>query len=78
MMIAASFGSVGLLLVAAAILVLNSQRRNRLQLRRLGEEVDRMAEKLRTPEERAELARRIEEIEAQKRLVFGRYDAGGG
>ena len=71
------FGGFGFLLLAVAILVSNGHRKNRLQLRRLRRQVERLSATLRTPEERAELARRIEAIEARNRAIHGRFDSGG-
>lgn len=77
MILAASFGGIGLLLLASATLVLNSQRKNRLQIHRLNEEVERVVDRLRTPQERAAEAQRLEGVEARKRVVHGRFDSGG-
>jgi hypothetical protein len=76
-MLALAFGGFGLLLLGVAVLVLTSLRKNQLQLRILGREVAVMTDRLRTPEQRAELTRRIEAIEAQKRQIHGRFDADG-
>ncbi len=78
MIFAVVFGAFGLLLVVVAILVTNSQRKNRLQIRRLKDEVERMTDQLRTEEEREAEARRIEAIEAEKREIHGRFDNAGG
>lgn len=77
MIVAIAFAGFGLLLVTVAILVSNSQRKNRLQLRRLQDEVERMTDQLRTQEERDAAARRLEAIEAEKREIHGRFDSGG-
>lgn len=67
----------GLLILAVAVLVTGGQRKNRRQLRRLNDEVERLNRQLQTPEERAAAARRIEAIEAEKREIHGRFDSGG-
>lgn len=77
MIVAIAFAGFGLLLVTVGILVSNSQRKNRLQLRRLQDEVERMTDQLRTQEERDAAARRLEAIEAEKREIHGRFDSGG-
>lgn len=77
MILGLAFGAFGLLLLAVASVVLTSLRKNALQLRDVGDEVDRVTDRLRTPEQRAELARRAEQIEADKRAIHGRFDAGG-
>lgn len=77
MIFAIVFGAFGLLLLVVAILVSNSQRKNRLQLRRLKDEVERMTDQLRTQEERDAEARRRQVIEAEKREIHGRFDSGG-
>jgi len=77
MIFAIVFGAFGLLLVIVAVLVSNGQRKNRRQLRRLKDEVERMTDQLRTQEERDAEARRLEAIEAEKREIHGRFDSGG-
>lgn len=75
--IAVIFVVFGLLILLVAGLVTSSQRKNRRQLRRLNDEVERLTRQLQTPEERAAAARRIEAIEAEKREIHGRFDSGG-
>lgn len=78
MILGAAIGGLGLLILFLGALVLNGQRANRLQLRRLRSQVERAKHELRTPEERRALRRQLEEVEAQKRTVFGRYENAGG
>lgn len=65
------------LVLITAVVVSNGQRKNRRHLRSLKGEVQRLNHQLRTPEERAAEARRIEAIEAEKRRIHGRFDSGG-
>lgn len=78
-MIAGLIGfGLGLLLLFLASVVLAGLRANNRHLRDLGWEIDRVVDDRRTPEERAQLLRRLEDIEAQKRTIFGRYENAGG
>ncbi len=77
MIFAFVFGVFALLLLVVAILVSNGQRKNRRQLRRLQDEIERMTDQLKTEEEREAAARRLEAIEAEKREIHGRFDSGG-
>ncbi len=78
MILGITIGGFGLLLLFLSVAMLNSLRANRLQLRRLKLQVELMEDELRTPEEREAIRRRTEEIEAQKRVLFGLYENAGG
>ncbi len=76
MILAAAMGSFGVFLLALSALLLNGQRKNRLQLRRLDRQVEQAVDRLRTPHEQARRERRRREIEADKQATFEFYDDG--
>ncbi len=67
----------GLFVLLGAVVLMNSQRRSRLHLRRLRTQVERTEDALRTPQEREARRRATEAIEAEKREIHGRFDSGG-
>lgn len=73
------FAVVGLALVVLAVgfLLANSLRRSRRQVDSLEGVVREFEHELLTPEEQVDRARRIEEIEEQKRRIHGRFDGDG-
>lgn len=78
MIVAAAVVALVFVMLLMATIVLASVRTSERDLRSLSYEVDQVTHLLRTPEEREELQRRIEEIEAQKRVLFGIYENAGG
>lgn len=76
MILAAAMGTFGMFLLTLSALLLNGQRKNRMQLHRLDRQVERAVDNLRTPGERALREMRKREIEAAKQATFEFYDDG--
>jgi type VI protein secretion system component VasK len=68
---------VGLLALVMAMVLTASMQRSRHRLNCVLAELERTEHHVRTPEQRAELARRVAEMEAQQRVIFGIFDHGG-
>lgn len=72
-----AFGLFGLFLLAMAAVVLGGIASNQRENRGLGLELQALEAHLRTPEERALVARQLEAVEDQKRRIHGRFGHDG-
>ena len=70
-------GGFGLFLPLVAAVLTNSQRRSRSALHHLDHQVGRMKHGLLSPAEKVAVQQAIKAIEAQNRLIHGRFDSGG-
>ncbi|MEM9562609.1 MAG: hypothetical protein AAGA93_08345 [Actinomycetota bacterium] len=78
MIVVVAIAALVFVMLLMASIVLASLRTSERHLRSLSHDVEWVQHQLRTPAEREELQRRVEEIEAQKRVLFGLYENAGG